>query len=551
MDKIKNVAQRLGIITVEDMERYTALELIMMIVDKMIECQEIVNDHSDKIQHLFNEGLLSEVVQIFDEWLQDGTFDTLINQSALKEVSTELSRIDTIVEDTKIGNAYYFHPAKQPGAVPYEPDHFIDYTQFQPSEQGYGYLEEMRLRHGKYIKKELLGKDTSDTYDIYRYIFSPENPSKTIIIASGTHGNETTSVFVMFRFLHYLVDDYERYPQFAYLRKNVRIVYIPFVNIWGMSQRPRTRHNVNGIDINRNYPTYFSDYNQSGEYSPATPGYPGTSPLSEKESQYVDKTLNDFKNAVAYCDLHNTGDKTNTYYTMIPFYQDDTFIKELMYTLTENISNPALTLGSNKRPTSINHAYSYKIKSATVEWCDTNFGGLYESAEITKALEYISNIIFNFCKDDKKTFIQEYYCNQSISITAREFAEVTQLKREISVPFVGLAKISGYIIVGASSQGLVRCLPMVGQYTNQNLYPYSVSKTTQWNSYASSITDGRTIIPFEATIPVKNTGYDLTGNLEVGLACSGSVDFNILKYKMTVELLPSDYGSYKVNQITF
>ena len=80
---------------------------------------------------------------------------------------------------------------------------------------------------------------------------------------------------------------------------------------------------------------------------------------------------------------------------------------------------------------------------------------------------------------------------------------------------------------------------------------YNADKTTQWNSYASSIADGRTIIPFEATIPVKNTGYDLTGNLEVGLACSGTVDFNILKYKMTVELIPSDYGSYKVNQITF
>ena len=83
MDKIKNVAHRLGIITVEDMERYTALELIMMIANK-------VNDHSDKIQYLLNEGLLSEVEQIFNEWMQDGTFDTLINQSALKKVNDRI-----------------------------------------------------------------------------------------------------------------------------------------------------------------------------------------------------------------------------------------------------------------------------------------------------------------------------------------------------------------------------------------------------------------------------------------------------------------------------
>ena len=83
MDKIKRVAQRLGIITVEDMERYTALELIMMIANK-------INEHSDKIQYLLDEGLLSEVEQIFDEWLQDGTFDKLVNQSALKKVAQNI-----------------------------------------------------------------------------------------------------------------------------------------------------------------------------------------------------------------------------------------------------------------------------------------------------------------------------------------------------------------------------------------------------------------------------------------------------------------------------
>ena len=55
MDKIKNVAQRLGIITVKDMERYTALELIVLIANKMNEFKEILNDQNDKIQFLLNE----------------------------------------------------------------------------------------------------------------------------------------------------------------------------------------------------------------------------------------------------------------------------------------------------------------------------------------------------------------------------------------------------------------------------------------------------------------------------------------------------------------
>ena len=83
MDKIKNVARRLGLITVEDMDQYTALELIMMIANKM-------NDHSNKIEYLLNNGVLSEIEQIFNEWLQDGTFDSLINQSALKTVNDRI-----------------------------------------------------------------------------------------------------------------------------------------------------------------------------------------------------------------------------------------------------------------------------------------------------------------------------------------------------------------------------------------------------------------------------------------------------------------------------
>ena len=93
MDKIKDVAQRLGIITVEDMERYTALELIMMIANKVNEFNETINDQNEKIQYLLSEGMLSEVEQIFNEWTQDGTFDRLINESALQDVN---NRVETV-----------------------------------------------------------------------------------------------------------------------------------------------------------------------------------------------------------------------------------------------------------------------------------------------------------------------------------------------------------------------------------------------------------------------------------------------------------------------
>lgn len=93
MNKIKDVVQRWGVITVEDMERYTALELILMIANKVNEFNETINDQNEKIQHLLSEGLLSEVEQIFNEWAQDGTFDRLINESALQDVNNRVESV--------------------------------------------------------------------------------------------------------------------------------------------------------------------------------------------------------------------------------------------------------------------------------------------------------------------------------------------------------------------------------------------------------------------------------------------------------------------------
>ena len=109
MDKIKDVAQRMGIITVEDMERYTALELILMIANKINGFNEVImgqnellhdfnetlNDQNDKIQYMLDEGLLLEIGEVFDEWIEDGTFNTLINKSGLKKVNERIDESKT------------------------------------------------------------------------------------------------------------------------------------------------------------------------------------------------------------------------------------------------------------------------------------------------------------------------------------------------------------------------------------------------------------------------------------------------------------------------
>lgn len=112
---IQELAIRMGLISVEDMCQYTIAQLVVKIANKVNELvgevwrfetdvQEVLKTQNENIQYLLGEGLHLEVENIFDGWVQDGTFDTLLNQSALKKVNdridetnAQLSHIDDIV----------------------------------------------------------------------------------------------------------------------------------------------------------------------------------------------------------------------------------------------------------------------------------------------------------------------------------------------------------------------------------------------------------------------------------------------------------------------
>ena len=107
---IRELAKRMGLITVENMCQYTIAQLVVMVANKVNELvnevwrfetdvQEIVKSQNENIQYLLGEGLHLEVENIFDEWVQDGTFDTLINQTALNKVNGRLDETRARLSD--------------------------------------------------------------------------------------------------------------------------------------------------------------------------------------------------------------------------------------------------------------------------------------------------------------------------------------------------------------------------------------------------------------------------------------------------------------------
>ena len=114
---IQELAIRMGLISVEDMCQYTIAQLVVKIANKVNELvgevwrfetdvQEILKTQNENIQYLLGEGLHLEVENIFDGWLQDGTFDTLLNQSALKKVNDRIDETNAQLSNIK----YYVTP---------------------------------------------------------------------------------------------------------------------------------------------------------------------------------------------------------------------------------------------------------------------------------------------------------------------------------------------------------------------------------------------------------------------------------------------------------
>ena len=101
IEKLQNLAVSMQLVTVEDMQKHSIPQLVTMIANKMNELiqevyrfegdvSDVVKTQNDNIQYLLGEGLHLEVATVFENWMNDGTFDTLINQSAFKKVNDRI-----------------------------------------------------------------------------------------------------------------------------------------------------------------------------------------------------------------------------------------------------------------------------------------------------------------------------------------------------------------------------------------------------------------------------------------------------------------------------
>ncbi len=118
---------------------------------------------------------------------------------------------------------------------------------------------------------------------------SGREPIARVLMIGGTHGDEYSSVSIVFKWMRTLNVHHSGLFHWH---------VAPLVNPDGLLQPRSQRLNANGVDLNRNMPTpdwheKTKQYWQHTGFDPRR--YPGTAPLSEPESQWLYEEIRTFK----------------------------------------------------------------------------------------------------------------------------------------------------------------------------------------------------------------------------------------------------------------
>ena len=155
------------------------------------------------------------------------------------------------------------------------------------------------LASGIEVEKTILGKDASNTFDIFNYKVSNGVTGKPVVlVVFGEHGNEYNSAEIG----SYFYKEIANGVMTKYL-KYVDFWLIPLMNPWGYENKQR--NNYNDVNLNRDFPCewnyYTVEHNKTDNFS-----------LSQPETQYLYNLLVNNRNKILFMiNKHNTGSISN------------------------------------------------------------------------------------------------------------------------------------------------------------------------------------------------------------------------------------------------
>lgn len=423
---------------------------------------------------------------------------------------------------------------------------------YDPDEHLDALMEPLLQEDPEYVTRTDLGLDQSGLYTIRRYDFTPKHYEKTVILTACIHGNEYTGFYALAQFLGLLVRNWHEHPQLVRLRKNIRFITIPIINMWGFANQKR--QNVNGVDISRNFPKYWDDF-KSGE-DPASTYYKGTAPLSEAEAVIVDNMLNEFSEATAHVDCHTTTVVDGKYVLYLPRMLENksggyeklvqAFLKEGEQTVWAFSRLPEFTTHS---------CYYYKMNVCNPEFVNDSTQ-IRSSAEMTRAVRWYGNVIMEASKMEKpqvevlsEPYVKVVKYNNNgtnpIGITNTIYNNIDQTKMEFRVKTLGILSFDGSLTFTLDQPAKVGFFVHIYQQ-NHNDFGYAETKDNPVIEIYRDFDAGIHTIPLNQSLFTLTTGDDpiRPGNAVIRLRgkVSGTATATIENYQGRITFSPATSG---------
>lgn len=145
------------------------------------------------------------------------------------------------------------------------------------------------------ITKDNLGKDASNTFNIYNYKVSLNSGEKPVVLLIvGEHGDELNSAMLGYYAYREIID--------GVLTKYLKYVdfwVVPLMNPWGYEHN--TRNNSNDVNLNRDFPCEW-------QYSTSGHNKTGNTALSQPETNIIyNLIVNNQSKILFMCNKHDTG----------------------------------------------------------------------------------------------------------------------------------------------------------------------------------------------------------------------------------------------------
>ena len=99
LTKVEELRKSINELSVYDMSVYTAIELYYLLANKINEIINAIDTQNKGIEYLLSNGVEIEVIKQLNEWLNDGTMASILNEQANADM---IARVNELL--TKLDN---------------------------------------------------------------------------------------------------------------------------------------------------------------------------------------------------------------------------------------------------------------------------------------------------------------------------------------------------------------------------------------------------------------------------------------------------------------